>query len=282
MIKILELDTDRVLLRVEGDHLAGVDLGYTCLAKASLACVDLSGADLRHADLSGACLAGAVLVAAYLENANLRGADLRSADLTNATINGASFRGALLSGARLHGATMMGFLHPTDFSGADLSGAVLSNSHIHKAVFRSARLDAADLRGLWCSEEIEWPEGFRPEALGAVTCRNFRRGVLPRESKSVLGLLRIALRLKEAQLLCAELVAEEEGIAGFVPPPIAADAVAAERGTYSRADARSTRAFQSLPDSPEHTDDAHRRRRVREVSHRIGAAISAVLDLMPH
>ncbi len=72
------------------------------------------------------------------------GADLRGANLTGANLTGADLSGAYLSGADLREANL---------AGADLSEAFLSDAHL-----RLARYNA----------DTKWPEGFDPEAAGAV------------------------------------------------------------------------------------------------------------------
>lgn len=93
-----------------------------------LGCTDLTGADLTGADLRGADLSSALLRKAKLRRADLRGADLRSANLAGADLRAA------------------------DLVGADLTGAVMGMS------VADARYD----------ETTRWPEGFDPQAQGAI------------------------------------------------------------------------------------------------------------------
>ena len=87
-----------VLLIVNGNDLADVNLRDVNLRDA-----DLEDANLRDADLTGADLEGANLIYANLRGANLRGADLRGADLIYANLEGADLEGANLEGANLEG-----------------------------------------------------------------------------------------------------------------------------------------------------------------------------------
>ena len=118
---IYDLDGN-VLIEVDGDSRAGVDL--------------------RGADLRGAYLAGA-----YLSYSNLAGAILRGADLTGADLPGAYIRGADLTGADLTGANLTdAILRGADLTGADLTGADLGGACLTNASFDGANLDG--VRGL--------------------------------------------------------------------------------------------------------------------------------------
>ena len=96
------------------------------------------------ADLAGAMLYRAPLAGANLFYANLSGAKLRRADLRGASIIIADLRGADLRGANLTGAILWE---------ADLTGAILQG---------------ANLQGAYYVAETRWPEGFDPQAAGAV------------------------------------------------------------------------------------------------------------------
>jgi Pentapeptide repeats (8 copies) len=89
MVEIHHRDTGEVLLRLEGDSLAGAELPRV---------------HLRRADLRGADLRAARLVLADLTDADLRGADLCGADLRgtgwNTLIDPGYLTGADLRGAR--------------------------------------------------------------------------------------------------------------------------------------------------------------------------------------
>lgn len=75
-----------------------------------------------------------------------------------------------------HGLTLnlaQGDLHGLDLSGlrwgsADLTRATLQGSNLEGADLREARLEGADLRGAIYDSQTRWPEGFNPEAHGAI------------------------------------------------------------------------------------------------------------------
>ena len=81
---------------------------------------------------------------AYLQGAKLGGADLHKADLW---------------GANLHGAILLA----TDLCEADLIGANLRGANLHGAGLRGAKLGGARY-----NDETIWPDGFDPEAAGAI------------------------------------------------------------------------------------------------------------------
>jgi len=110
-----------------------------------------------------------------LKEANLNGADLRGAELYGANLIGASLTGANLSGAKLHGAKLSGAnLFNADLSSAilnsaDLDGANLRQTNLHGAdLFTVYNLNRADLNGAWYSDKTKLPDGFDPEAAGAI------------------------------------------------------------------------------------------------------------------
>ena len=108
--------------RLDGAHLAGVDL---------------SGASLDEARLDGAALAYALM-----PGANFSSARLDKADMTGgAEAQGANFLMAGLQGADLTGAHLLG----ADFSHADLIGAVMSFAYLDLANLKDAKLDGAVL-----------------------------------------------------------------------------------------------------------------------------------------
>lgn len=75
-----------------------------------------------------------------------------------------------------HGLTLNlahGDLRGLDLSGvrwgaADLTHAALQGSNLEGADLRRASLEGADLRGALYDSQTRWPEGFNPEAHGAV------------------------------------------------------------------------------------------------------------------
>jgi uncharacterized protein YjbI with pentapeptide repeats len=173
------------------------DLTGANLRKSDLTWADLRGADLTRAVLTGASLALANLLpydrlnpaqlnaphlldgsdptdverqrrrlpiperindrhltVTRLDEANLQGADLIGAFLYRATLTGANLSGAILTDADLRHAD----LRDVDLTGADLDGADLTG----------ANLTHADLRGASYDAGTSWPEGFAPDASGAV------------------------------------------------------------------------------------------------------------------
>lgn len=115
----------------------------------NLAGFDLSKADLSRADLSGA----------YLNAAKLRYADLSNAKLSDTN----------LSGANLHGATLVeADLSDASLHGTDLSGTKLNDARLHYADLVDAILSGADLTNAKYNKETKWPDGFDPQAAGAI------------------------------------------------------------------------------------------------------------------
>ena len=86
---------------------------------------------------------------AQCPNADPGDADLHDTNLSDAYLHGANLREANLRGADLSWAD----LREANLAGADLSEAFLSDAHL-----RLARYNA----------DTKWPEGFDPEAAGAV------------------------------------------------------------------------------------------------------------------
>src|SRR5438067_1750267 len=74
VIEIRHKDTGRVLLWVDEEELADVDMEGADLSGANLAGANLERADLADAFLTGADLTGARLVRADLTDTNLNGA----------------------------------------------------------------------------------------------------------------------------------------------------------------------------------------------------------------
>jgi hypothetical protein len=103
-----------------------------------------------------------------LEGACLEGRFLEHADLKEAALRGASLRGAKLADANLFGA---------DLSGADLRDADLRGSDLRKADITGAQLAGARLEEAWYHSPEQWPDGFDPQAHGAVLKPRF---VMPR------------------------------------------------------------------------------------------------------
>jgi hypothetical protein len=89
----------------------------------------------------------------------LCGANLRWSNLWHANLSGADLRGADLSGADMHGANLIG---------ADLRYARLRDSNLRGALLNSVDLSKTDLTAATYDTHTKWPEGFNPEATGAV------------------------------------------------------------------------------------------------------------------
>jgi uncharacterized protein YjbI with pentapeptide repeats len=106
----------------------------------------------------------------------LVGEDLRGADLANRSLYEANLQGACLQEGRLV---------RTDLSGANLVDADLRGANLRDARLRRADLRGADLRdtdptraflsGARYDDHTQWPEGFDPQAHGAVLVRSKAR-----------------------------------------------------------------------------------------------------------
>lgn len=141
-------DIDLMNINLRDYHLEGAIFNRANLSNAILSAY-LNGADLGEANLCGAYLNYANLINTNLSGANLSNAKLCMANLVHANLVGANFYKADLSGARLIGAFMRG----TDLSSAKLEGANLS-----EALLGNAKYD----------QNTIWPEGFDPDAAGAI------------------------------------------------------------------------------------------------------------------
>ena len=110
-VQVTTVGTDHdVLLRVEGDTLAGIDLDGVDLGFAVL-----TNADLSYSSMQGTRLFGSKMCCVILTNASLRKADLSAADLSFARLINTDLSGAWLPGANLEDA---------DLTGADIEGAM--------------------------------------------------------------------------------------------------------------------------------------------------------------
>lgn len=139
------------------------------LSSADLRGADLRSARLRGVNLSAVDLRGAILQWAILASANLSGADLRNADLywpdlTKAFLDYADLRKANLSKAVMRGASLAN----ADLRGADLKGADLAGADLLSANLREANLQEVELNKAFYNHRTIWPDGFDPEAAGAV------------------------------------------------------------------------------------------------------------------
>ena len=129
------------------------------------------GADLHGAWLPRARLSGARLGGARLSDANLAGADLRAAGLMDADLNGANLAGADLRQSDLLNATLRGAdLQEVDLREAGLQGADLRDIRIESTFYERVNVEYAVY-----DDATRWPEGFDPQAYGAVHERDSQR-----------------------------------------------------------------------------------------------------------
>jgi hypothetical protein len=111
MIDIRHRETGALLLQINAETMAGIQLSDQVLR----------GADLRGADLRGAQLRRAYVIDVDLREANLENARLNGADLTDVLLSGANLRGAHFNEAKVRS---------VDFRHADLSGACFAETFI--------------------------------------------------------------------------------------------------------------------------------------------------------
>jgi uncharacterized protein YjbI with pentapeptide repeats len=119
----------------------------------------LNWADLRQADLSGTDLSKADLSGANLYRADLSGANLYRADLRQANLSDAHLSGAYLPEADLCQANLLD---------ADLRQANLLDADLREADLTWADLSEANLIGAKYNNDTIWPDGFDPQAHGAI------------------------------------------------------------------------------------------------------------------
>jgi len=135
---------------------------------------DLNGLDMRNADLQGVSLA-------YRE---LRAADFSGSDLTKARFPGCDLRAANFAGARLIDTSF----HASDLRGANLQQATLVRTDFHEARLEGAdlraTLDRVDLRATY-DGQTQWPQGFDPDAAGAVRIGEDAVPTPPTETDSI-------------------------------------------------------------------------------------------------
>ena len=202
---------------------------------------DFAGAKLINANLQDANFSNANLVIADLTGANLDGTDFTDARFSSGTkwpegfdpltigahgpgvdysnteftvsayhldLKGANFTGARIGGRR-------------NFVGSNLTGANLENANFSKASLQNARLNGANLKGAdftkikynsntdWTgaiySVHTKWPEGFDPQAAGAVL-----EWQSPKENPDGTGLVHYKEEYEKAQVLLAELKKQVE------------------------------------------------------------------------
>lgn len=145
-------DTKKQIIAVEiikSKDLSGLKLRGVDLSGVKFDQMDLSATNLREANLSQAKFTGV-----SLEQSNLSRANLSGSYLYNTGLKGASMLYANLSGAELRA---------VDLEYTNLIQAVLSGADL-----RYAKLRYAVLRGAEYDDKTKWPEGFDPEAAGAI------------------------------------------------------------------------------------------------------------------
>jgi len=154
---------------LEGAHLKIADLQRAVLLRAHLEGTNLIGARLQRAYLYKAHLREANLIGARLEGARLKGADLRNADLRGTHLKAADLRGADLEGAILLMADLRNAdLRAANLEGAILGGVLLGGTNLQGADLREANLRKANVEGAIYSHDTIWPDGFDPNAAGAI------------------------------------------------------------------------------------------------------------------
>lgn len=138
--------------------------GCVCAVTSGLLTYQV-GRNRQQLDLSATKAPFAVLARAQLSNARLTEADLRQADLFSADLEHSDLRAANLQHANL--------------IRAHLRGATLCGADLRAATLDGADLADADLRGALYDEGTSWPDGFDPDASGAIrTVRLERRPVM--------------------------------------------------------------------------------------------------------
>jgi uncharacterized protein YjbI with pentapeptide repeats len=158
---------------ISGSLIQPASFSRAVLDRAAMMNADLSMCLFGEASLVDANLSRAVTNSAYFGRANLRGAVLElvraanavfdNADLTDSQLLGAFLRKASFVGANLTGANLMG---------ANLMGANLESAHLQGANFERANFEGASLRGASYDATTRGPEGFDPDAAGAVRVRS--------------------------------------------------------------------------------------------------------------
>lgn len=182
-------------IKIDKANLNGASLQFANFTKAFLLNANLSKTDFRAAILQKATLVLANLSDSDLRGANLTNTDLRGANLQRAKLGSSKMSKfeffteiqsedfalnvvALLSkdnnslstwddqmeGANLEGANLFN----ADFTDADLSYVNLREANLAKAILCGATLYNTDLRNAKYTERTKWPEGFDPEAAGAI------------------------------------------------------------------------------------------------------------------
>lgn len=135
-------DVTRLVLSDDRDEARCTTARRADFTRARLDGAHLAGIDLRRAKLEDARLEGVELQYSLLTGANFASAKLDKADMTGGIhAEGTSFLLASLQGADLTGALLVG----AELSNAYLQGAVLDYAHLELANLRDADLEAASL-----------------------------------------------------------------------------------------------------------------------------------------
>lgn len=167
------------IVSLVGADLRDAYLGSADLHDANLAGLELIGAELSEANLANANLARASLGFAALNGTNLSAATLMETNLMEASLSSANLSNANLMEARLfftflHLANLVGAnltrasLLSVNLQGADLTGADLTEAYLGGSDLRDAILTGANLQGSKYNGKTQWPEGFDPQAAGAI------------------------------------------------------------------------------------------------------------------
>ncbi len=125
---------------------------------------DFTGLRSNGADFSGCRLDHAVFRDARLGDPLFIDADLRGADFSKANIWDGDFSRANLGGASMQRT----YFRDTAFRQAKLDGADLTRADLRRADLAGASLEGANLTGAVYSDATIWPDGFDPDAAGAI------------------------------------------------------------------------------------------------------------------
>lgn len=154
-------EADLTALSLSGAHLAGTNLSRSKLKGADLSQANLTQANLSGADLMKANLNETVAQETVLSQAMLRDATFISSDLTQAYFVNARLSNAVFNRAKLFGA---------NFSQANLRGTRFDKARFQSRSSANAKEETQEMKidGAEFSAETAWPDGFDPQACGAV------------------------------------------------------------------------------------------------------------------
>lgn len=125
---------------------------------------DFTGLRANGADFSGRNLDHAVFRDVHLSAPLFAGADLGGADFSKAKIWDGDFFRANLAGASLRNA----YFRNVVLREAKLDGADLTRADLRRADLAGASLESANLTGAVYNDATIWPDGFDPNAAGAI------------------------------------------------------------------------------------------------------------------